>query len=148
MPTHALHLDPLPSPRLAPRGRPGPGARLGDGSRLGPRRLRLVAPRPVLARWTWLALVVVLGIAAFVGLDQVRTTVGRAVVEPPSAAGSPGEAVSRPVAPGETLWSIALELRPGDDPRPVVDELARLNGGPAVQAGGSVLVPVDLLVGR
>jgi Tfp pilus assembly protein FimV len=37
------------------------------------------------------------------------------------------------VQSGDTLWSIAQRVRPGDDPRAVVDEIAALNG---VQAGG------------
>lgn len=39
------------------------------------------------------------------------------------------------VEPGDTLWSIASELRPAGDVRPVVDELARRNGGPVLEAG-------------
>jgi hypothetical protein len=103
----------------------------------------------VVARWAWLALVVVLGIAAFVGLDQLRTTVGHAVADPlPPATAPSGEVVARPVGAGETLRSIAEELRPGQDPRPLVDRLARLNGGSAITAGGSVLVPVDVVSDR
>ena len=43
------------------------------------------------------------------------------------------------VAPGDTLWSLATELRPGADPRPLVDELARRNGGSAVLQAGQRL---------
>lgn len=45
------------------------------------------------------------------------------------------------VREGDTLWSIALYLAPGEDPRPVVDALAAVN---AVQAGE--LVPGQSLV--
>jgi hypothetical protein len=38
------------------------------------------------------------------------------------------------VEPGDTLWSIAGRIAPGEDPRPIVDELAD-------RAGGSVLRP-------
>lgn len=31
------------------------------------------------------------------------------------------------VAPGQTLWGIARELAPDQDPRPVVDQIRRLN---------------------
>lgn len=99
-------------------------------------------------RWAVYAAVVAVGIAAFLGLDHLRSTAARALVpEPPPAASvaAPGQSVvARPVAAGETLWSIAVELRPGSDPRPIVDELARLNGGPQIQAGASVLVPLEL----
>ena len=37
------------------------------------------------------------------------------------------------VQPGDTLWAIARRVAPGEDPRPVVDELAAAHGpGPLV----------------
>jgi nucleoid-associated protein YgaU len=42
---------------------------------------------------------------------------------------------------GDTLWSIAHRLRPGEDPRPLVDALAAAN---AVDA--AALVPGQVLV--
>lgn len=44
------------------------------------------------------------------------------------------------VRPGDTLWSIAERLRPGADPRPIVDAIERANG---VSAGE--LVPGQAL---
>ncbi|MPY93513.1 MAG: hypothetical protein GEV08_10755 [Acidimicrobiia bacterium] len=108
------------------------------------------AARPPVARWLAYVLVVAGGIALFLGLDHLRSSAGRALLPASPAEAAPlavpvGLAVvERPVAPGDTLWSIAVELRPDRDPRPLVDELARLNGGPAIKAGGSVLVPVEL----
>jgi len=32
------------------------------------------------------------------------------------------------VRPGDTLWAIAQRLAPGEDPRPIVDELAAAHG--------------------
>jgi nucleoid-associated protein YgaU len=48
------------------------------------------------------------------------------------------------VQAGDTLWSIAERVRPGDDPREVVSEIATVNG---VQPGGltvgaSLVVPL------
>ncbi len=48
------------------------------------------------------------------------------------------------VQAGDTLWSIAERVRPGDDPREVAAEIATVNG---VQAGGlrvgaSLVVPL------
>lgn len=48
------------------------------------------------------------------------------------------------VQAGDTLWSIAQRVRPGDDPRDVAAEIATVNG---VQAGGltvgaSLVVPL------
>jgi LysM repeat protein len=47
------------------------------------------------------------------------------------------------VVSGDTLWSIAQQVAPGQDPRPVVDgmiEVNDLNGG--LQAGQELVVPV------
>jgi hypothetical protein len=48
------------------------------------------------------------------------------------------------VRPGETLWDIARRLEPGRDPRPVVYDICRLNGGDCggVEAGQRLSVPV------
>lgn len=51
------------------------------------------------------------------------------------------ERVTYVVRPGDTLWSIAERLVPGEDPRPLVDALARAN---AVSPG--TLVPGQVLV--
>jgi Tfp pilus assembly protein FimV len=55
----------------------------------------------------------------------------------------PAPQVHYVVQPGDTLWSIARQLAPGRDPRPVVDALVEANdlhGG--LQAGQELSVPV------
>lgn len=50
------------------------------------------------------------------------------------------------VAPGETLWDIAREMDPEEDPRSVVAEIAELNDVPdagALRVGQPISVPVD-----
>ncbi len=44
------------------------------------------------------------------------------------------------VGSARTFWEIATRDYPDTDPRPVVDELARLNGD-ILQAGGSIKAP-------
>jgi LysM domain len=39
------------------------------------------------------------------------------------------------VQPGDTLWSIAAEIAPDEDPRVVVDALRAANGGPELEVG-------------
>ncbi len=39
------------------------------------------------------------------------------------------------VQPGDTLWTIAHTLAPGDDPREVVDLLAQAHGGATIHPG-------------
>ena len=46
---------------------------------------------------------------------------------------------------GDTFWSLALELAPGDDPRPVVDALVAANGGTNhIDVGQRIVVPASL----
>jgi hypothetical protein len=49
------------------------------------------------------------------------------------------------VAPGDTLWSIAADLVPGEDPRPLVATLIELNGGDPLQIGQQIVVPKQFL---
>ena len=55
----------------------------------------------------------------------------------------PAPQVTYVVQPGDTLWSIARRVAPGQDPRPVVDGLIRANdvrGG--LEAGQELTIPV------
>jgi LysM repeat protein len=49
------------------------------------------------------------------------------------------------VAPGETLWAIANEVAPDDDPRDTVQRILDLNAleSSGVQAGQRIAVPVQ-----
>jgi hypothetical protein len=48
------------------------------------------------------------------------------------------------VQPGDTLWTIATEVAPDRDPRPVVDALRSANGGSAtLQVGARLEVDID-----
>jgi hypothetical protein len=59
-----------------------------------------------------------------------------AVTVTPAATVTGGDmTASYVVQPGDTLWSIATTLRPGVDPRPLVDELARRVGPGSLEAG-------------
>jgi nucleoid-associated protein YgaU len=45
------------------------------------------------------------------------------------------------VEPGDSLWSIAEELEPGADPRPVVDALAEARGDAPLIPGETIVWP-------
>ena len=45
------------------------------------------------------------------------------------------------VVSGDTLWSIATRLAPGDDPRPLVDELSAARNGAPLQPGERIRLP-------
>jgi hypothetical protein len=47
------------------------------------------------------------------------------------------------VQPGDTLWSIARRLRPGVDPRPLVDRLVALHGGTTLYVGEHLTLPAS-----
>lgn len=73
----------------------------------------------------------------------VAFSLGRAA----HAAGLPHR-VDHPVrtvvlAPGETLWDVAMQTAPSQDPRVVVAELEAINHlpGPLVQAGQQLTLP-------
>ena len=45
------------------------------------------------------------------------------------------------VKPGDTLWSIARQLQPAGDIRPLVDRIAKINNGHSLIAGQALLLP-------
>ena len=45
------------------------------------------------------------------------------------------------VKPGDTLWSIARQLQPTGDLRPLVDRIAKMNNGHSLIAGQGLLLP-------
>jgi hypothetical protein len=55
----------------------------------------------------------------------------------------PAPRVTYVVQPGDTLWSIARRVAPGQDPRPVVDGLIEANGvRGGLQTGQELSIPV------
>jgi hypothetical protein len=108
--------------RVLPTGRPG-------SSRLATRRGRGTSPA-TLRRRRIVAAVLALGVVVVAG------QAGGALGGSPLAAPERRPTVSTEtivVRPGDTLWGIAQRLAPGEDPRPIVDELAAVHGpGPLV----------------
>lgn len=96
------------------------------------------SPRPVLApsavrrrqyqirRRVFAALVVLSVLAGF----KLAAVLGDAPASIPEH-----RVTSYVVQPGDTLWSIVAELRPGAEPGPIVAELLARNGGPTLQPG-------------
>lgn len=65
---------------------------------------------------------------------------------PAQALVGPGDQI-RVAQPGDTLWALAVELAPDQDPRPVVDVLTSVNGGDTIVAGQRLVIPAELLGG-
>jgi Tfp pilus assembly protein FimV len=124
-PVHAA-----PSRVRAPAWRPLPDR----ATRVRRRRLAVLVVAVALAAG------VAAGVQAVAGLTAVGTTTEPRPVEvrPVPAAGH--EYV---VQPGDTLWSIATQIAPDADPRPVVDALRAANGGPVLEVGTRLTLDVD-----
>ena len=167
----AAVIAPAPTPRPAEPGRaPRPALRVIPGG--GEAALRRRRPASVYRRRRVGAVLVLTSMAVLVGLAAVgvRSLIApggaaagsapRAAVPAVATVPSPSErtgAVSagaggwspgrvHVVVPGDTLWSIAAELDPGADPRPLVDALAERTGGTTLQVGQRI--PLDGLADR
>jgi hypothetical protein len=106
-------------------------ALVGEAGRPEVGRTRLTRRGRILVRALAIVLVVALfllvapGLARGVGPDR------------------PAQRVTYVVEPGDTLWSIARRVAPGQDPRPVVDRLIETNDlRSGLQAGQELSIPV------
>ena len=96
-------------------------------------------------RWS---IVVIAGATLVLGLNLATARAVQSLDGPVqsgmarAATATPGEGLRlHTVRPGETFWSLAMELQPTGDPRPLVDRLVRLNGGAGLVAGASIVLP-------
>jgi LysM domain len=88
---------------------------------------------------------VAIALAALLGFAGV--TVGR-VLWSAAVGSSPAEPIgSKPITgevyvvqPGDTLWSIARRIAPGEDPRPIVAALEARNGDVELDPGDRLIV--------
>ena len=132
----------VPAPAAHPR-RSAPAA--GRTRRPIPARVyrqrRIAAVVVVLALTSVLALAVVgaLSVASSAFAGPSAASAAPAAVAPAAA-----DAPVWVVQPGDTLWTIAAELQPEGDVRPLVDALADRAGGAGLQAGQRI--PLDGLL--
>ena len=123
MTTTRGHLGYRADPTIRPRPRPSTATY---------RRRRVAA--------AGLALVIVLVAAQAGGAlgDQPLAVSER---RPASSSSSEERGVQYVVEQGDSLWSIAEELAPGEDPRPVVDALAEARGDAPLIPGETIVWP-------
>ncbi len=141
----AFHTEPSAAlPRWVATGGPpppGPVDAVGRGASRGP----VVERHPVRVGVAAAVLLVVLSMASSSGVSVLAGLVAGARPAPEATtdvSAEPGAgAAGRVVAAGETLWSIAAGLAPGDDDAAAYHELVRLNGTESVAVGERVRLP-------
>ena len=80
-----------------------------------------------------------LPLQTLVDRDGVQKSALRIILEEATSSGV--EDVCVVVRPGDSLWSIAERVDPGDDPRPVVDEVVQARGDAPLVPGETILWP-------
>jgi LysM domain len=127
-PVDPLRPTPTPVLRLVPPALPD------RATRIRRRRLALLVAAVALAG------AVVLGVQAIAGMAQIDRSSSPEVVDIRAV---PVAGQRYVVQPGDTLWSIATEIAPDDDPRAVVDALREANGGPQLEVGDELILALD-----
>ncbi len=106
-----------------------------------------------------LALVAAIACVVFGGLLAIRLVQGGpdgsrvagstgsagSEVQPALAADAGPEDLIVVVGPGDTLWSIATEIAPDGDPRPLVSALSDANDGSRLQIGQEIVISARYL---
>ena len=113
--------------------------------RTGPvvRPARTTLPAAIYRRRQAVALLVVLSVcvALFFALQGLWAALGGGPLGASQRPGATGGAVYV-VQPGDTFWAIATQLRPNEDPRPLVARLVAAHGSPVLVAGERLAVPI------
>jgi hypothetical protein len=115
----------------------------------GPPCIRQVPParrslpdRATRVRRRRLAAIALVALLTFAGVTVGRllwsAAVGSSPAEPIGATPITGDVYV--VQPGDTLWSVAERIAPGEDPRPVVDALEAANGDVDLEPGDRLVV--------
>jgi len=126
-------LDPEVWPEHEPAGRP----------RTRPTPVRRSLPdRATRVRRRRLAAIALAALLTFAGVTVGRVlwsaAVGTTPAEPIGAAPITGDVYI--VQPGDTLWSIAERIAPGEDPRPIVAALEARNGDVDLEPGDRLVI--------
>jgi len=128
-------------PRYAPRGATPRGRRVTPTTY---RRRRLAVATLALG----LVVVAAQAGAALGGLPlaspERRSTAPSRAPQIASQAGPQAGAAHRSVVvrPGDSLWSLAARIAPGEDLRPIVDELSAARGAAPLIPGETIVLPV------
>ena len=88
--------------------------------------------------WRRRFVVAVLGIMLVLVMAQAGAALGGSTLAASERRPTSVENTVITVRPGDSLWSIAVRLAPGDDPRPIVDALEQARHGAPLQPGEKI----------
>ena len=88
--------------------------------------------------WKRRVVVVLLAVALVLVMARAGAALGGSTPAAPERHPAHTEALSTVVRPGDSLWTVAERLVPGDDPRPVVDALSEARHGTVLTPGESI----------
>jgi hypothetical protein len=71
-------------------------------------------------------------------MAQAGGALGSSSLAAPERRPAASHTIAVVVRPGDSLWSIAARLVPGEDPRPVVDELESARHGAPLRPGETI----------
>jgi hypothetical protein len=109
-----------------------------------PRRAVAAGPARVVNRatfWRRRAVVVLLAVALVLVMARAGVALGGSTPAAPErhpAHTLGATAASTVVGPGDSLWTVAERLAPGEDPRPVVDALSQARHGTVLTPGETI----------
>lgn len=88
--------------------------------------------------WRRRLVVVLVGSLLVLVMAQAGAALGSSTLAAPERRPASGHVTTITVRPGDSLWSIAQRLAPGEDPRPVVDQLEQARHGASLQPGEKI----------
>jgi Tfp pilus assembly protein FimV len=88
--------------------------------------------------WKRRLVVVLLAVALVLVMARAGAALGGSTPAAPERHPAHSQAASTVVRPGDSLWTVAERLVPGDDPRPVVDALSEARPGTVLTPGETI----------
>jgi hypothetical protein len=88
--------------------------------------------------WRRRLVVVLVGLALVLVMAQAGGALGGSTLAASERRPASAHVTTITVRPGDSLWSIASRLAPGEDPRPVVDQLEEARHGVPLQPGEKI----------
>jgi len=110
--------------------------RPGESPRVATPRGRRTSRATFVRRRVVIATLALAGVAVVAG--QAGAALGSSPLTAPGRRPTVSGVRTIVVRPGDTLWGVAQRLAPGQDPRPVVDQLAAVYGNQPLQPGEAI----------